>query len=480
MEEEKLYNLNIERAILNSIIFEPSLFEEISSTITPSDFYLPAHSNIIQAMEILFKKNEPIDEEFIKKILIQKKQFDETVLIEIVSANPISNTQAYINEIREKAIKRNLLTLTIEIRKVTLEDDLSSSEVTDLVEKKLYEITQNGIMSDFKDAPLIVESTLAFIQEMKAKGTSLLVGVDTGFSELNRMTTGFGKGDLVIIAARPAMGKTSFVLNIVLNLIKQNKGVAFFSLEMPAEQLMLRLISSETSIPLQSLRTGNLEDEEWSQLSKAFDEISRKPLYVDDNGSLNINQLRSKLRKLKLKNPNIEMAVVDYIGIMAGASNKDRHIEVSEISRGLKLLARELEIPILALSQLNRGVESRADKRPMMSDLRDSGSIEQDADIIMFVYRDDVYLFKEEKEREKLAKKEGKEYKSQYVERAEEKAEIIIGKQRNGPTGHVNLVFQKRFTRFVDDKPAEIEVMHEVVEATMNIPMNDQVNMPVL
>jgi len=482
MEEEKLYNLNLERTVLNSIIFDPELFEDITSILKPKDFYLPAHQNIFIVMDLLHKKDHPIDEEFIKQELVKKQQFDEVVLIEILASNPITNIQAYVNEIKEKGIKRHLLTLTTEIKRVTIEENYTSTEVTDLVEKKLYEITQNAITSDFKDAEQVSIDTLAFIKEMKELNHSNLVGIDTGFSELNRMTTGFGKGDLIIVAARPAMGKTSFVLNIMLNLINKNQGVAFFSLEMPAEQLMLRLISSHTSIPLQSLRTGNMDDEQWTHLSRAFDEMSTRPLYIDDDSNLNINQLRSKLRKLKSKHPEVNLAIIDYIGIMTGTGNKERHIEVSEISRGLKLLARELEIPILALSQLNRAVEARADKRPMMSDLRDSGSIEQDADVIMFVYRDDVYLFKEEKEREKLAKKEGKEYKSQYVERPEEKAEIIIGKQRNGPTGHVNLIFQKRFTRFVDDRAQEVEISHESVSADMGELEfnNDSVSMPIV
>jgi len=246
------------------------------------------------------------------------------------------------------------------------------------------------------------------------------------------------------------MGKTSFVLNTVNNLIKQGKGVAFFSLEMPAEQLMLGLLSIQTSIPLQKLRVGDMDDMQWSSLNSAVENMNNAKLFVDDQGSININQLRSKLRKLKNQHPEIEIAVIDYLQIMQGVGTQDRHLQVSEISRGLKMLARELEMPVVALSQLNRGLESRNDKRPMLSDIRESGSIEQDADIILFVYRDDVYLYKEEKEREKAAKADGKEFISEYQEKDEEDAEIIIGKQRNGPTGHVKLVFQKKLTRFID------------------------------
>ncbi len=464
--QDNLYNLAFERSILSSIVFEPSQFDELSVALKQDDFYLPAHQDIFKVMIALLQKDQPIDEEFIKKELIKMKKFDEQVMLEILSANPISNTTAYVNEIKDKSLKRHLLTLTTEIKRVTVEEDLPSSEVIDIVEKKLYDITQDNQTSDFKDSPKMTYDTMEYIKEMKARGNSVLVGVDTGFAELNKMTTGFGKGDLVIIAARPAMGKTSFILNTVNSLIMNGKGVAFFSLEMPAEQLMLRLLSIQTSIPLQKLRVGDMNDEQWSALNGAVDKMNSVKLFVDDQGSININQLRSKLRKLKNQHPEIEIAVIDYLQIMQGVGNQDRHIQVSEISRGLKMLARELEMPIVALSQLNRGVESRNDKRPMLSDIRESGSIEQDADIILFVYRDDVYLYKEEKEREKAAKNEGKEFVSEYVEKEEEEAEIIIGKQRNGPTGHVKLIFQKKLTRFVDAPAfsAGVETVYENVD----------------
>ena len=825
--QDNLYNLAFERSILSSIIFEPQQFDELSTVLKKEDFYLPAHQDIFASITLLFQKDEPIDEEFIKKELIKMKKFDEQVMLEILSANPISNTKAYVTEIKDKALKRNLLTLTTEIKRVTVEEELPSAEVIDIVEKKLYDITQENQTSDFKDSPKMTSDTMDYINEMKARGNNILVGVDTGFHELNKMTTGFGKGDLVIIAARPAMGKclglgtkivmfdgtlknvedikvgdklmgddssprnvlslargrekmfwvrqnkgidyrvneshilslkrsrnegkhkhgnilnievrdynkkskkfhsnykgykvaidfkkqdlnidpyflglwlgdgtnsnvrittmdsevieylskyaqklnlqlsvhkqkdktptysitsgqrgisnfkdnslqkklrdlgvlnnkhiphayiqnneknrlkllaglldsdgyydkkfnvyeivqknerlareikfladslgfrvsykikkakikkinyecdvyrlrivgnldkiptkikrkqaralkakrevkhtgikveydkvddyygftidgnnlflledmtvthnTSFILNTVNSLITQGKGVAFFSLEMPAEQLMLRLLSIQTSIPLQKLRVGDMNNDQWNSLNDAIKKINPTKLFVDDQGSININQLRSKLRKLKTQHPEIEIAVIDYLQIMQGVGTQDRHLQVSEISRGLKLLARELEMPIVALSQLNRGLESRNDKRPMLSDIRESGSIEQDADIILFVYRDDVYLYKEEKEREKAAKAEGKEFTATYVEKEEEDAEIIIGKQRNGPTGHVKLVFQKKLTRFVDAPSFArgVETVYENVDtrsAQMDV-ADSSVSMPTL
>lgn len=482
--QDNLYNLAFERSILSSIVFEPEQFDELSSVLREDDFYLPAHQDIFSAMTSLMQRDEPIDEEFIKKELIKTKKFDEQVMLEILSANPISNTKAYVNEIKDKSLKRHLLTLTTEIKRVTVEEELPSAEVVDIVEKKLYDITQDNQTSDFKDSPTMTYDTMEYIKEMKARGDSVLVGVDTGFHELNKMTTGFGKGDLVIIAARPAMGKTSFVLNTVNSLVNQGKGVAFFSLEMPAEQLMLRLLSIQTSIPLQKLRVGDMNDDQWSSLNGAIDKMNSAKLFVDDQGSININQLRSKLRKLKNQHPEIEIAVIDYLQIMQGVGTQDRHLQVSEISRGLKMLARELNMPVVALSQLNRGLEARNDKRPMLSDIRESGSIEQDADIILFVYRDDVYLYKEEKEREKAAKAEGKEFISEYVEKEEEDAEIIIGKQRNGPTGHVKLVFQKKLTRFVDaPKHAPgVETIYENVDTrSANVDVGESsISMPTL
>jgi replicative DNA helicase len=316
---------------------------------------------------------------------------------------------------------------------------------------------------------------------MKELGNTHLIGETTGFEALDKRTTGFNEGDLVIIAARPAMGKTALVLNMALANVEANKGVIFFSLEMPAEQLMLRMLAAKTSIPLQNLRKGDMDDNQWSQLSGAFDDLNKKKLFVDDGGSVNINQLRARVRKLaQNEDNNISLVIIDYLQLMQGTGNKDRHQEVSDISRGLKMLAREMKIPIIALSQLNRGLENRPDKRPMLSDLRESGAIEQDADIIMFVYRDDVYKERDEARKEKEAKDKGEEYKSTFVNKPVEEAEVIIGKQRNGPIGTVKLDFHKALTKFVD-KPNEhhgaapVEIVFETVadnekETNIDIP----------
>ena len=377
-----MYNLNIERAVLSAIIFDPQIFEELAAKLKAHDFYLPFHQHVFSAMEELAREDKPIDEEFLKTKLSSSGNYDEVALLDILASNPISNTNAYLAEIKSRSTKRALATLATTIKKVTIEDDLPTDEIMNMVEKKLYEITQNSTSEDFRESKEITLSMIEEINRLKALGNSKLLGIDTGFHNLNDKTQGFGKGDLVIIAARPAMGKTSLVLNMTQKAIERGEGVAFFSLEMPAEQLMLRLLSTETSIPLQKLRIGDLTDDEWSNLSKAADKMAGRKLFVDDGGMATIHHVRSKLRKLKAKHPEITMAVIDYLQLMSGDSSEGRQQVISEISRGLKQLARELEIPILALSQLNRGVESRDNKRPMLSDLRESGCLSGDSLIV--------------------------------------------------------------------------------------------------
>ncbi len=470
---QNLHNINIERSVLSSVFFDPSSFEDIAAILKPRDFYLPSHKYIFEAMLECEQEDLPIDEEFVKKKLNQENRFDEEAMLEIISTNPLPSTKAYIEEIREKAIKRELVELTSEIREVAVEKDLPSVEVVDLVQQKLYQITQENGAKEFRESPEMTKATLEHILELKKRGNQVVVGLDTGFAKLNELTTGFGKGDLVIVAARPAMGKTALCLNLAQNALDDNKGVAIFSLEMPAEQLMLRMFSSKTSIALQKMRRGDLSDDEWTRLSSAADTMSGKSFFVDDNGNVDIHKIRSKLRKLKTNHPEISLCIIDYLQLMNGSGNKDRHLEVSDMSRGLKLLARELEMPIVALSQLNRGLESRGDKRPMLSDLRESGAIEQDADIILFVYRDDVYRVREEKEKEQKARLEGKEYKSNFFEKPEENAEIIIGKNRNGPIGVANMVFQKNITKFIDASGVPVEVIYKDAdrkEANISMP----------
>ncbi len=444
--DANFYNLNIERAVLSSVLYDSAVFDDISGVMNEDEFYHPFHKAVYATMMHLSATSMPIDEEFIRQ-KYKGAEFDSDSFFEVLSTTPLPNLKPYIAELKELSTKRKLFSFTNEIKSECMEQK-ESSEIIDSAETKLFKIATASSTKDFREPEEVTKSTLDYMLEMKKRGDNLLVGLDTGFYELNKKNAGFGKGDLVIIAARPAMGKTAFALNIASHALSQGVGVAIFSLEMPAEQLMLRMLAAKTSIPLQDLRVANIDDGQWSRLTDAIQHYSDSKLFVDDEGGLTMSVLRSKLRKLKARHKEVGVAIIDYLQIMSSSGNKDRHLEVSDMSRGLKLLARELEMPIIALSQLNRGLEARADKRPMLSDLRESGSIEQDADQILFVYRDDVYRAREEKEKEMKAKAEGKEYKNTFSEKTEEEAEVIIGKNRNGPTGIVNLVFHKRFTRF--------------------------------
>ncbi len=467
---EGLYNLDIERGILAAIIFDGANFESVAAILKPKDFYLPFHQDMFSAMEGLYKKDYPIDEVMIREELTKKNRFDEALMLEVITTAPIEIVETYAKEIKDKAVKRELLHFSNVVKQEVLENsDERAIDVVEDIQSKLFKIATESEDGDFKDMNLISNLTLDYIKTQIGK-EGLLTGVDTGFIDLNRMTSGFGEGDLVIIAARPAMGKTSFVLNIGANVLKDNKGVAIFSLEMPAEQLMLRMLSSHSSIPLQNIRTGNMNDEEMSKITEAVDYFSTRKLFVDDNSMQTIHSVRSKIRKLKAQHPEISMVIIDYLQLMVGDS-KERHVAVAEISRGLKMLARELKIPILALSQLNRGLESRPDKRPMMSDLRESGAIEQDADIIMFVYRDDVYKIREAKQKIKEAEQKGEKAQDIVIQEKDiEDAEIIIGKQRNGPTGVVHLQFNKKFTRFEDKALAVNE--YEATNTSIEVPVD--------
>ncbi len=800
--ENALYNLNIERAILSSILFEPSLFEVVASEAKAEVFYLPAHQHIFNAMEKLSNSDTPIDEEFIRKTLEKEKLFNEEAMLDILATNPLSNTTAYLAEIRDLYLKRELIRMTTEIKQVIYEEHLDAPEALDRVQKRLFEVGVDTSNKQFRESEEIVHATLAQIAANKERGNDMVIGLDTGFFGLNKKTSGLMNGDLIIIAARPSMGKclgkgtrvlmysgelkkvedvvvgdqlmgddstprtvlslargreqmykivqkrgityrvneshilslkrsrnegphkhgdvlnisvrdylsksdkfksnykgykvavafepkeqsidpyflglwlgdgrssdvriavtdeaiktyldeyaqslgmvlqsyeaedkcpmlaittgergagshhtslqgmmrklgvldnkhiphhylcgsrsqrlallaglidsdghyndryhvfeitqkreslaeairfladslgfrvsfrakeariadrgffstvyhlrisgpledvptkikrkqarprseardvrhtaievvedgiddyygfeldgnrlflledmtvthnTAFILNLASNVLNKNEGVAFFSLEMPAEQLMLRMLSSRTGVPLQKIKLGNMEDSEMAEVSAAADFFSSSKFFADDDGMLTLHKLRSKLRRLKMKHPEVSLAIIDYLQLMSGSSNKDRHVEVSEISRGIKMLARELNMPIIALSQLNRGVESRNDKRPMLADIRESGAIEQDADIIMFIYREDVYKAREEREKQKKAEAEDREYKNTFVEKPVEDAEIIIAKHRNGEVGTVNMQFRKACVRFEDKEGHEAQTTY--------------------
>jgi len=478
---DNIYTLNIERAVLSSILFDQDIIEDILGVLKPADFYLPAHQKVFEVMEKLNHDDLPIDEDFIRK-RVDSNEVSDSVLIEILSANPISNTMAYVKEIKDGAVKRELAHLSLEIKKYTIDDNLSAVEAVDKIQNQLYHITTDSASSDLKDMKTIIENTREHIRKMQERGTSYLTGQTTGFVALDKKTTGFNAGDLVIIAARPAMGKTSIVLNTTLQNLERGDGVIFFSLEMPETQLMIRLISAKTGIPLQNVRKGELDPDQAAKVEQAFQDLSNKKLFVDDNGNVNINQLRARARKIiQNEENNVKMIIIDYLQLMSGTGGTDRRLTVDEISRGLKLLGRELQIPIVALSQLNRGLENRPDKRPMLSDIRESGAIEQDADIIMFVYRDDIYKERDEKRKEKESADRGDNppYKSAFVNKPVEEAEIIIGKQRNGATGTIKLDFHKELTKFVDkEEPFGAAPTITTFESVADAEIETNIDMP--
>ncbi|EAH7580689.1 replicative DNA helicase [Campylobacter lari] len=441
------FDLDLERAILSSCIYSEDSFFSISSDIEINDFSLKAHQDIYKAILACVNAGEPISASFIRK----HKKIDEQILAEVLATTSIADASKYAYELREKSIRRQLLNFAYTIP-ARVNEDKSISQISDEIGKEIFNLTNRVNSNSIKDMTMVMSELMDEFKKQKEAENKDILGLDTGFSELNKMTKGFKPGDLVIIAARPGMGKTTICLNFIEKTLRQNKGVVMFSLEMPATQIMQRLISAKTSIPLQKILIADLNDDEWSRVGDACNEYAQKNLYIYDSGYASIADIRSILRKIKAQDESIELCVVDYIGLMmSNSAFNDRHLQVSEISRGLKLLARELNMPVVALSQLNRSLESRANKRPMLSDLRESGAIEQDADTILFVYRDEVYREQEEKERENKAKNEGKTYERKFMPNpVQEKAELIIGKNRNGPVGHVDLLFLKEKSCFIE------------------------------
>ncbi|RDU60754.1 replicative DNA helicase [Helicobacter marmotae] len=466
MQQEPI--ITIEKIVLSSIFFSPDKFEEIAAELKADDFLLPSHRDIFEMCVYLSKNNFPIDTEMLLAKKPAHKKITQEELLEILAINPIANIEAYIGEIKEASIKRELHTLANFLREKSLDNHQNVDEIIDDVERRLNDVSFGKTEDNVYNAQEVVSDVLDYLKDLKNRGNTTIVGLDTGFRELNRVTTGFNKGDLIIIGARPSMGKTTFVLNLAQHILDSNQGVVIFSLEMPYMQLGMRMLSAKASIALQNLRTANLTNDELSTLSAMADKMAAQPLHIVDASSLSIAQLKGGLRRLKRQHPEISIAIVDYLQLMNGGKGEyNKQAEISEISRGLKMLARELDMPIIALSQLNRLVESRDDKRPTLSDLRDSGAIEQDADVILFLYREDVYKKREDKERYARLKKEGKEkdFKPEHQEREIEPTEIIVAKNRNGEVKTIDIQFNKRFIRF-EDKPREME--HDMTETSID------------
>lgn len=456
-----LYDIDMERAILSSIFYSDDAYSEISDIISASDFYFKPHFDIYSAMRECISHDEPIDPAFVKKRIGDR--YNDDAFSEILATSAILDIAKYASELKEKAIKRSLIKIAYQMPSKVNEAE-SSKDLVDDISSEIYALVDGVEGGMIKDIHQIITEVAEELKKQKDAEDGDLVGIDTGFHTLNEYTKGFKKGELIIIAARPGMGKTAFALNIVSKVIKNGSGVVFFSLEMPAHQLMLRMLSAITSIPLSSIMTGKLTDEDLTRFNDECQAMLDRKLFFYDSGYVNIHQVKTQLRKLKSSNQNIDLCVIDYIGLMTSSGNySERHLQIAEISRGLKLLARELDIPIIALSQLNRGLEARANKRPMLSDLRESGAIEQDADTILFVYRTDFYKAQEENEKREKAALEGREYEVNFeLNLNSEKAEIIVGKNRSGALGTINATFQSRFTRFLDYVPSDDTPSEEI------------------
>lgn len=431
------HSIEAEQSVLGSMLISPDSWDKVTEILIESDFYNQSHKIIFAAIIRLLEKNQPVDIITVSEALEQTEQLDDAgglaYVGELAKNTPsAANVVAYAEIIKEQAVRRELIGAANDISEASFNPEgRDSTDILDLAETKVFEIAEKRTTQS--EGPQTLKTVLgATIDRIDAlsKAGSEITGVTTGYSDLDKMTSGLQRSDLIIVAARPSMGKTTFAMNLCENaMLSQDKPVLVFSLEMPSEQIMMRMLASVGRVNQTSVRTAQLDDEDWVKLSDAMKLMAEKNnLYIDDSSGLTPMDVRTRARKIARDHGGISLIMVDYLQLMrAPAFADNRTLEIAEISRSLKALAKELECPVVALSQLNRSLEQRADKRPINSDLRESGSIEQDADLIMFIYRDEV-----------------------YHESSPDKgvAEVIIGKQRNGPIGTVRLTFQGQFSRF--------------------------------
>ncbi|WP_226669325.1 replicative DNA helicase [Metabacillus litoralis] len=427
-------NIEAEQAVLGAIFLQPASLTLASELLIPEDFYRAAHQKIYNAMLDLSDKGEPVDLVTVTSELADVNLLEEVGGVSYLSdlANSVptaANIEYYGKIVEEKSILRRLIRTATTIAQDGYSREDEVEVLLNEAEKTIMEVAQRknaGAFQNIKDVLVQTYDNIELLHDNKGDVT----GIPTGFTELDRMTAGFQRNDLIIVAARPSVGKTAFALNIAQNVAtKTEENVAIFSLEMGADQLVMRMLCAEGNIDAQRLRTGSLTPEDWGKLTMAMGSLSDSGIYIDDTPGIRVSEIRAKCRRLK-QETGLGMILIDYLQLIQGSGRSDnRQQEVSEISRTLKELARELKVPVIALSQLSRGVEQRQDKRPMMSDIRESGSIEQDADIVAFLYRDDYY---------------DKESENKNI------IEIIIAKQRNGPVGTVALAFVKEYNKFVN------------------------------
>ncbi len=426
-------NLEAESSVLGGILLENEAINRVLEVLTPEDFYRESHRKIFRAMIEICDRSEPVDLITLSDFLKAKGDLEvvggSAYLASLASAIPTSaNIHFYARIVREKAIRRYLISAATEIATRGYEDQENVDEYLDEAEKVIFDISEKRVRGSFVKVGDMIRDSIKMVEKLYER-KDMVTGVPSGFKDLDRLTAGFQPSDLIVVAGRPSMGKTALCLNIATYAAFGGHGVAVFSLEMAKEQLVLRMLCSEARIDHSKVRSGYLADREFPALVMAAGRLAETPIYIDDTPAISILELRAKARRLvRDRDKKIGLIIVDYLQLMRGSGGApNREQEISEISRSMKALAKELNIPVIAVSQLNRRVEDRGDKRPMMADLRESGAIEQDADVIAFVYREVV-----------------------YNENADDPnlAEIIVGKQRNGPTGTVRLAFFREFTRF--------------------------------
>ncbi len=423
------FSLEAEQSVLGSILIDPESLNEIATIITADDFYIDEHREIYSAMQRLFLQSRRIDPVTLMDVLVQNNVYDseqsKSYIHTLVDTVPsTSNIKDYATIVRDKSLLRRLIKVTEEITEDAYSAQDSASDIINQAEAKVFEIAQTKEQHDFSHIRDVILGTYQQIKDV-ADNKEEAVGVPTGFSMLDNVLVGMGKSDLVLVGARPGMGKTSFALNVATNVAKKsNKTVCIFSLEMSKEQLVSRMLSSEALIESNTMRSGMLSTDDWSKLADASSILAETEIYIDDTTNITVTGMKSKLRRVK----NLGLVVVDYLGLMQSDRKIENRVqEVADISRNLKVMAKELRVPVICCAQLSRGPESRTDKRPMLSDLRDSGAIEQDADVVLFLYRDEYY--KDDPEKQNTA-------------------EVIIAKNRHGGTGKVEVGWFGKYTKF--------------------------------
>jgi replicative DNA helicase len=429
-------NLEAEESVLGAMLLSATAVGTVSELLSASDFYRDRHATIYRAMLGLWAKGEPVDAITLSDELDERGELEavggRAKIAELAALVPAaSNVEHYARIVREMATLRGLVQAGLSIARLGHERPGETPDLVDRAEQIVFELAQQRVTGDFAHIETLLKESFERITHLYEAGAEI-TGVPTGFRELDKLTSGFQPGNLIILAARPSMGKSALALCTAANLgVRAAMPVALFTLEMSKAEVTQRLMCSEAKVESQRLRSGRLAQDDWPRLTAACDKLMKAPVYVDDTGSITMMELRSKARRLKSREPKLGLIVVDYLQLMStGASVENRVQEVSQISRQLKVLARDLDVPVLALSQLSRAVEQRHDKRPILSDLRESGSLEQDADLVLFVYRDEYY--------------NGEESDQQGL------AELHLAKHRNGPTGSVKLSFLRRYAKFAD------------------------------